>query len=307
MASPAARDRPRTPTSRASRTAPRSEPAAPRVSDGAAPSAEEPRLDRRRTHVVDRAADYVDLAARGMSVAQIARRRRRSKSYVSIVLRLGQALAGMEPGERAAMRSPFITWTLAQRLVRRDTDAASLRAQLRYALGGFSTHNVDGRKQRRGRSAAPPRSVGVAWGWDADWFARDPVGYAAAHLEHLSSVTAAVSGRARRATQVSTEARLDSGQSLRLLQRRIAARRTETPATASPGEQRALAAFAVLERKLAEAVAEITALAAADAAKVPGMPSPARPATRPVARPAAQVQEDAGELALALEADLHEN
>ena len=303
MASQTSRARARTPTSRASHTAPRPDPAATSVSDGAAPAAEEPRLDRRRTHVVDRAADYVDLAARGMSVAQIARRRRRSKSYVSIVLRLGQALAGMEPGERAAMRSPFITWTLAQRLVRRDTDAASLRAQLRYALGGFSTHNVDGRKQRRGRPAAQPRTVGVAWGWDADWFARDPVGYAAAHLEHLSSVTAAVSGRARRAAQTGAEARLDAGQSLRLLQRRIAARRTEASATASADEQRALAAFAVLERKLAEAAAEVASLPAVGAARAPGMGAPGRP----VARPAAQLQEDANELALALEADLHED
>jgi hypothetical protein len=200
----------------------------------------------------------------------------------------------MEPGERAAMRSPFITWTLAQRLVRRDTDAASLRAQLRYALGGFSTHNVDGRKQRHGRAAAPPRAVGVAWGWDADWFARDPAGYAAAHLEHLASVTTAVSGRARRAARSRADAHLDSGQSLRLLQRRIAARRAESPITASPDEQRALAAFAVLERKLAEAAEEIAALSGPRAG-----PSP-----RPTARPATQLQEDANELALALEADL---
>ena len=294
MASPTAGARPRTRTTRAS-------PAGAARAPAEAPT-EEPRLDRRRTHVVDRAADYADLAARGMSVAQIARRRRRSKSYVSIVLRLGQALAGMEPGERAAMRSPFITWTLAQRLVRRDTDAASLRAQLRYALGGFSTHNVDGRKQRHGRSAAPPRAVGVAWGWDADWFARDPAGYAAAHLAHLASVTTAVSGRARRAAQTRTAAHLDSGQSLRLLQRRIAARRAESPSTASPDEQRALAAFAVLERKLAEAAAEIATLPAAAEA----CPAPVRQAARPAARPATRLEEDASELALALEADLHE-
>jgi hypothetical protein len=303
MVSPPAGARPRTETRRASRTARPGATATGETTEGAELPAEEPRLDRRRTHVVDRAADYADLAARGMSVAQIARRRRRSKSYVSIVLRLGQALAGMEPGERAAMRSPYITWTLAQRLVRRDTDAASLRAQLRYALGGFSTHNVDGRKQRRGRSAAPPRTVGVAWGWDADWFARDPGGYAAAHLEHLASVTAAVSGRARRASQAGADARLDSGQSLRLLQRRIAARRAESPTTVSPDEQRALAAFAVLERKLAEAAAEIAALPAAGLPRAAGT----RPAVRPPARASVPPPEDAAELALALEADLHDD
>ena len=200
-----------------------------------------------------------------------------------------------------------MTWTLTQRLVRRDTDAASLRAQLRYALGGFSTHNVDGRKQRHGRSAAPPRAVGVAWGWDADWFARDPAGYAAAHLEHLASVTAAVGGRARRAAQSRADARLDAGQSLRLLQRRIAARRAESPTIASPDEQRALAAFAVLERKLAEAAVEIAALPVALPAvqgAAPGRRAPVS-ARRP-AHPTAHLPEDAGELALALEADLHD-
>jgi hypothetical protein len=305
MASPAAGARPHTATGGASRT-PRPRATTTRgATEGAELPAEAPRLDRRRTHVVDRAADYAELAARGMSVAQIARRRRRSKSYVSIVLRLGQALAGMEPGERAAMRSPFITWTLAQRVVRRDTDAVSLRAQLRYALGGFSTHNIDGRKQRRGRTAAAPRTVGVAWGWDADWFARDPGGYAAAHLEHLASVTTAVSGRARRAGQAGADARLDSGQSLRLLQRRIAARRTESPTALSPDAQRALAAFAVLERKLAEAAAEIAALPAAGTPGAAG----ARPAPQPAPRPSARPPEgeDATELALALEADLHDD
>jgi hypothetical protein len=153
----------------------------------------------------------------------------------------------------------------------------------------------DGRSQRRGRAVAPPRAVGVAWGWDADWFARDPAGYVAAHLVHLTSVTAAVVGRARRATQSAADARLDAGQSLRLLQRRLAARRAEGPATLSDDERRALTAFAVLERKLAEAAAEIAALdAPAPAAKPPARPAPRRP------------PDDAQELALALEAELHD-
>ena len=117
--------------------------------------------DGRRTHIVDRAADYVALHAQGLTVAQIARRRRRSKGYVSILLRLGQVLAGLPAGEVAAYRSPRITWALAQRLVRADTPAVEVRAQLRYALGGFSTHNVD--RRRRGlRAGTAAGTAGAA-------------------------------------------------------------------------------------------------------------------------------------------------
>ena len=238
----------------------------------------EPRRDGRRTHVVDRAADYVSLANQGLTVARIARRRRKSTAYVSILLRLGRALEGMEPGERAALRSPRITWSLAQRIVREGTDVVSLRAQLRHALGGFSTHNVDRRKHRAGRTRTVPPVVGVAWGWDQTWFDRDPIGYAAAHLEHLSSVHRAVHDRAGRAAASRTARQLTAGQSLRALQRAAVAA-TLAPIPRSPAESRALEAFGILDRKLVEARAEIEALSVAAGTRG-GPPSSAMPLDR---------------------------
>ena len=229
-----------------------------------------PRLDGRRAHVLDRAAEYVRLADQGLSAAQIARRRRKSAGHVSILLRLGRALATVPEDERAALRSPRVTWRLVQRLVRLDVDGASLRKQLRDAVGGFSTHNVDGRTRRRRRAPEQAVSVstpGVGWGWDAAWFATDPVGYAAAHLAHLTHVHQVVAARASQAVRARATgdlAGIDTGQSLRGLQRRLrqAADPTIVGAVASDDERHALATFAALGRALSDAEAAVVALGA---------------------------------------------
>jgi hypothetical protein len=216
------------------------------------------RLDGRRAHVVDRAAVYVALADLGLTAAQIARRRRKSKGHVSILLRLGRALRDLPEDERAALRHPRITWRLVQGLVRTDVDPASLRRQLRAALGGFSTHNVDRRRGRRsGAAAAPAAAPGVAWGWDAAWFARDPVGYAAAHLAHLTHLHRVVEERARGAAAARLGAAVDGGQSLRGLQRRLAdltaAARSGTGGAEQDAERAALTALAAIGRALRRA------------------------------------------------------
>ncbi len=224
--------------------------------------------------MLDRAADYARLADQGHTAAEIGRRRRKSPGHVSILLRLGRALATLPEGERAALHSPRVTWRLVQRLVRTDVDPASLRKQLRDAVGGFSTHNVDARQRRRRRppdeasTAGPAAPPGVAWGWDATWFADDPVGYATAHLAHLTHVHRVVAERAEHAarTRAAATAGIDAGQSLRGLQRRlrqIAELGVEAdPAALAPtgAERRALAAFAILGRALADATATIAAL-----------------------------------------------
>jgi hypothetical protein len=219
--------------------------------------------------VLDRAAEYVRLADHGLTVSAIARRRRKSKGHVSILLRLGRALAGLPADERAALRHPRVTWRLVQGLVRADVDAASLRRQLRAALGGFSTHNRDRRRQTaRARAGVAPAAPapGVAWGWDAAWFGRDPAGYAAAHLAHLVHLHEAVAARARQAVHARALAGLDAGQSLRGLQRRLA--ELASAAGAEPGagagaERDALATFAAVGRALDAARREAAALAAA--------------------------------------------
>ncbi len=320
----------------------RARPAADRVADQAADPADAaglgtasptpaPRLDGRRTHVVDRAADYFALADAGLTVAQIARRRRRSKGYVSILVRFGRLLAALPPAERDAMRSPRITWSLAQRLMRADVDAASARAQLRYALGGFATPSLGPSAASARRPGAarptgaddrdtdgagaggdpavggPPRLVAraasprasVAWGWDADWFARDPAGYAAAHLEHFTHLHRVIAARARAAAATSP----DVGQGLRTLGRLLAGqRRSGTSAGAvDPATARALAALEVVGQKLAEAAAAIAALptqsGAASTGAAPRMPRGDRPPLTLV-RP--------HELGDAVDADLHD-
>ena len=204
---------------------------APAVELAASASAATPRLDGRRTHVVDRALDYAALADQGLTVAQIARRRRRSKGYVSILLRLGHVLATLPAGEVAALRSPRITWTIAQRVVRADTPAAEVRAQLRHALGGFSTHNID----RRRRGLRAPRADGGAttrdhaasgasstgalagWGFDQVLFASDPAGFVRAHLDRMQAVHDAVLRRAAREIRDAATRRVTAGQSIRRL------------------------------------------------------------------------------------------
>lgn len=253
-----------------------------------------PRLDGRRAHVLDRAAEYVRLAEQGLSGAQIARRRRKSPGHVSILLRLGRALATVPQGERAALRSPRVTWRLVQRLVRADVDPASLRKQLRDAVGGFSTHNVDARQRRRrptpghdatlGATLGATPTRGVAWGWDATWFADDPVGYAAAHLAHLTHVHDVVAGRAVHAVRAraatGTLTGVDAGQSLRGLQRRLRQVTHGTSAGPEPTapQQQALEAFALLGRALHAAGAAGAAIrdGTADGSNAPGA-QPTRP------------------------------
>lgn len=224
-----------------------------------------PRLDGRRTHIVDRALDYAQLAEQGMSSARIARLRRRSAGYVSIALRLGRAIRGMEPAELAAFRSPRITWKLAQRIVRDDADPLAIRHQLRAALGGFSSHNVDGRKHRKrargaASSAARQRPVGAAWGWDAVWFARDPLGFVDAHLRYLVGLQRVVQERATRAAGTRAVDRVPVGQGIRSLQRSLARVTRDESAVRGVGaaepptpERRALVALDIIAAKLAEA------------------------------------------------------
>ncbi|HEY0776620.1 MAG TPA: hypothetical protein VGD56_01515 [Gemmatirosa sp.] len=234
------------------------------------------RLDGRRAHVLDRAAEYVRLADQGLTAAQIARRRRKSPAHVSILLRLGRALATVPDTEREALRSPRVTWRLVQRLVRTDVDVASLRKQLRDAVGGFSTHNVDRRQGRARRAAAGPPTAppapGVAWGWDATWFADDPIGYAAAHLAHLAHVHTVIAGRAADAVRLragGSIAGIDAGQSLRGLQRRLR-QATDAAAPPSAAEQQALATLTIVGRALREAEAAVAALQPAHGIAPPG-------------------------------------
>jgi hypothetical protein len=205
----------------------------------------------------------------------------------------------MEPAELAALRSPRVTWKLAQRIVRTDADVGSIRHQLRLAVGGFSTHNVDRRKHRvrRGTSgggggeSAPAARAGAAWGWDESWFTRDPLDYVRHHLAHLAAVHRTVDARAQRHVSLRSARRLSVGQSLSALQRSLAARPAAPETTPSHPEARALAALAILERHLAAATDELTALLGP--AVTPPGPAAKKPTRRGLAS-AHEIDEDLG-------------
>src|SRR5688572_59010 len=107
-----------------------------RATDSNSPPPRSPRL-------VDRAIEYAALADGGLRAVDIVRRRRRSKGYVSIMLRLGRALRAASAEELAALRSDRITWKVAQQVVRADVTDAVILHRLRLALGGFSSYTVD--------------------------------------------------------------------------------------------------------------------------------------------------------------------
>lgn len=221
-------------------------------------------------HIVDRALDYAALSRGGLTAAQIARRRKKSKGYVSIVLRLGRAIRGLDRQELAVFRSERITWKLAQRIIRAGVTDAEIQRQLRYALGGFSTHNIDRRKFRKHRTKQQrdsakeptrermkehnPAQTAMArtdaepdvfiWRWDSAWADRDPAGYVEAYREHLASLHRDISTRFReamalRATRTATRTVSAAvpmvGQSLRQINALIAQqRRASSPINSTP-------------------------------------------------------------------------
>lgn len=233
-------------------------------------------------HIVDRALDYVALERGGLRAAQIARRRNKSKGYVSIVLRLGHALGGLDRDEIAVFRSERITWKLAQRIVRAGATDAEIQRQLRYALGGFSTHNIDRRKLRKHRGtvtgpklhspqglesnasvgqtdALGPEPGVFVWRWDAGWAARDPGGYVDAYRAHLASLHRGMTTKLREAaaSRIAPASIPLAGQSLQQLMRLMAHQRS-TRASSSGFRPEDRAAIATLDAigQLLERVAE---------------------------------------------------
>ncbi|MCU0622677.1 MAG: hypothetical protein MUF53_02300 [Gemmatimonadaceae bacterium] len=232
-----------------------------------------PARDLRRRHVIDRALDCAALAAQGLTDTAIARRRRKSRGYVSILRRLGQALADLPPSEVGAFRTPGIGFALVQRLVRADVPPAEIRAQLRSAAGGFSTHGVDYRRRGLRRThvagAATPSAVarsaradgsGWRWAWDATLFQQDPAGYVRAHAERLLALQAAITRRAAADVTARAVSSRAVGQPLSQLTAAVATARragTLTMGGGTPEEDAAVAQLAALERALAEAIAAI--------------------------------------------------
>src|SRR4051794_23625936 len=122
----------------------------PTVTD---PSAE-PAEPSRSRHVVDRGLEYRVLQRQGLTPTAIQRRKRKSKAYVSIVLRFGRLLESLDPIEVAVLRHPRITYKLLQKVVRTDADDRRVVRDLREAI---TLPKTDGRRKRRLKlPPAPP-------------------------------------------------------------------------------------------------------------------------------------------------------
>jgi hypothetical protein len=242
--------------------------------------------------VIDRALAYRELAARhGLTAAALAKRVRRSKGYVSLHLRLAGAVAGMEPGELAAMRHPAVTWRLVQRVVRGDTRVQSeaeqragviaLRQKLRDAVGGFSSETVDRRRHRKGRAPGAP----LLERFDPRAFASDPAGYVAAHLDALVRVHEAVARQALEALDLAVargrERALPLSSIRRLSRTDLAAAIDRSRLELTPEQQVALDTLSAASRVLAGLrPVEAVARAAARTAVPSAPPTPSATAAR---------------------------
>lgn len=220
------------------------------------------------THLVDQAIAWARRLDQGETQAAILRsypaRRRPSRGYISVVARLGHALKDVPPLELAMYRSPRVTLRLAQRVVRREADAAAIRHQLRTAISqvlapalprrGARTRDSGGRGARR--SGDPDL---FAWRWDGAWAERDPAGYAEAYLEFLQRLQREMGRRMRGALARRTAPPITlAGQSMAALTASIAAyRRSRLDGASGPAaraldaeEQRTLTLLRELEQTL---------------------------------------------------------
>jgi hypothetical protein len=148
-------------------------------------------------HVVDRALEYQRLARAGCTPSDIARRKRRSRAHVSILLRFGEVLTRVHDIEASVLRHPKITYKLLQRVIRRGTDDRTI---YRALLSAITMPETDGRRRRRLRLPPPPPPVdpnAFTFEWDPSWAERDPLGYLDALEAYLRRVQRGVDHRLR--------------------------------------------------------------------------------------------------------------
>jgi hypothetical protein len=167
----------------------------PRPKSPVAFESAEPAEAPRSRHVVDRGLEYRVLQRQGMTPQAIQRRKRKSKAYVSIVLRFGRLLEKLDPIEVAVLRHPRTTYKLLQRVVSADADDRRVVQELRTAI---TLPKPDGRRRRRLKlKPAPPPSDPDAFTfrWDASSADRDPLGYLEALEAYLRRVQRGVDHR----------------------------------------------------------------------------------------------------------------
>ncbi len=223
---------------------------APRQATPASPGAPGEERGERGRRVVDLALRYAALHLdEGLTQREIGRLRRKSRGYVSILVRFGTLLRTFSADERAVLRHPRITFRVAQRLVRTTSDALTIRAQLRAAVSGFSSFARGGRRGR-GRRRGGARSAGALvaeaatelprWVFNPDLAREDPMAMLDAYEAHLAALHRAVGRQVRAAIAIQTPGVPVSlvGQSLRALTAEVQRRASE--AAADPIPDRAL-------------------------------------------------------------------
>jgi hypothetical protein len=150
------------------------------------------------------------MARTGLSAAAIARRKRKSPGYVSVVLFLGEAIEGRSLEELRSLRSRRITIRVVQRLVtlarhgggKTPVERVAAYAHLIAALLDHARASVSPSlpsQRRRGRS---DRTWTIAW--DHQAFIENPTAYARRHLDTLSDAHRFIADRATEATRRDT-------------------------------------------------------------------------------------------------------
>ena len=236
------------------------------------------RAPRAEPHLVDLAVTWADRVEAGERQVDILRSipasRRPSRGYVSIVVRLGRVLRRVPPLELATLRSPRITYKLAQRLVRSGVTDEALLRQLGDAI---ASPRPDGRTLRgraAGRGATLPR---LASGTRSDALsttspatADATVDAAARLLEQMLEAQRSLVATMARAGQPATSAPVVlAGQSLAALGRSI--REYRRAAGASPrddqaaAERRVRATLRHVEASLTAALTTLRRASAGDA------------------------------------------
>lgn len=177
---------------------------------------------------------------------------------MSIVVRLGQALQGLPESEVAAFRSPRITYKVAQKVIKAGITPEAIRKELRRALGGFSSYNVDRRKYR-GRGKRPAARVApnpVASWQDATLAVRDPTAFVEGLLDYLRAQHAAAAQMLNAALPARNPSPVALvGQSLRAIAASMAAARAGGGTTGNlrPHDRAARERLAAIGRALGEA------------------------------------------------------
>ena len=195
-----------------------------------------------RIFLIDRALEYAAIARATSSPAarRAALRRRgssraRSKGYISIMVRLGEAFRDRPDAELARYRSRRITWKLAQRVVRAGRSAAEIREDLLIEatlwspggsrrphgramttrgataspLSSSAAESADSEDEgvARTRSSGAPHGLAVGvrapvWRSDIGWAARDPATYLEAYERHLRTLHRSVTADLAQALEI---------------------------------------------------------------------------------------------------------